>query len=130
MPLVRGSVEAFTPLVHSPDTSPHCEERPAARSGQRAVALLFPGMPERQVTVTLDQSDAPIRYVDVRGALSADVGDRTTIGLYLDADYAVLSNRAGDEDPVIVEVPLEDALSAAKLGNPSAVLDRVVSTCG
>ena len=96
------------------------------------MALVYPGAPERQVTVTLDEEGEAIRYMDVRGDLSSDGGeggDRTTIGLYLTSDYAVLSNRPENAEPVIVEVPLSEAMTSDRLGNPSVAMDRLLTTC-
>lgn len=135
VPLGTGSIDSFTPLVAPISASPRCERPngPSLGEGEEALALVYESPPRRQVTVTLGADGAPIRYVDVRGDLSLDLaspGERTTIGLYLDADYAVLSNRAEGEPAVIFEVPLEDAIDADRLGVPSVVLDEVLSRCG
>lgn len=133
VPLATGSVDAFVPLVEASDQSPRCEARDhdLLAPGQRAVALVYGGGPPRRVTVTVDEDLQPVRYVDDRGDLSARgrSGDRTTIGLYLDADYAVLSNRPRRAPAVIVEVPLSDAIESRKLGDPRAVIRRVMSEC-
>ena len=135
VPLGTGSIDSFTPLVEPISASPRCE-RPNGASlgeGEEALALVYESPPRRQVTVTLGADGSPIRYVDVRGDLSMDPaspGERTTIGLYLDADYAVLSNRAEGGAAVIFEVPLEEAIDADRLGVPSVVLDEVLSRCG
>lgn len=131
----QGSVDAFSALVPTSTTIPRCEE-PAdspVGPGGRAVALVYPGPAEQQVTVILDQDGAPTRYIDVRGDLSISderAGDRTTIGLYLEQGYAVASNRSGSEDPVIVQFPLDEALSSERLGNPGAMLQHILAVCG
>ena len=86
-----------------------------------------------EVTVTVDEDGVTVKYLDVRGDLSiADdqVGDRTTIGLYLTEGYAILSNRPDAGEPNIVEVPLGQALSSDRLGNPSEKLQQVLAACG
>ena len=134
VPLVRGPISAFTPLVGVPGTTPQCRQPAGAPldAGATAVALVYPPPSARQVTVTLDERGAPTRYVDVRGDLSELDGatsDRTTIALYLDREYAVLSNRAGAERPSVLEVPLEEALSATTLGNPDEMIREVLNSC-
>ena len=129
-----GSVDAFAALVPSSAGVPHCEEPTGAhlQRGERAVAWVYPPPTEQQVTVVLDATGVPTRYIDVRGDLSTpdqSVADRTTIGLYLDQDYAVLSNRPSSGSPVILEVPLSQALSSERLGNPSATMERVLTAC-
>lgn len=97
------------------------------------MALIFPPPLDRQVTVTVDDEGVPFRYVDVRGDLSTKVersGDRTTIGLYLDEGYAVLSNRVGAGTPEMLEVPLEEVFTSPRLGNPRETMRRVLDSCG
>lgn len=135
VPLARGSASAFTPLVTRWSGSAQCSEPSAAPLdlGARAVALVFSGEEPRQITVTVGPDGTPRRYVDVRGDLSESDGrsrDRTTIALYLDQDYAVLSNREGAGPPKILEVPLAEALDAPQLGNPSEMIERVLALCG
>lgn len=134
VPLARGSGESFTPLVEASPADPRCVEPVNAPLGEgaHAVALLYPDAPERQVTVTLDRTGVPTKYLDVRGDLSESddrVQDRTTIGLFLDRGYAVLSNREGQGPPDMLEVPLDDVFTSPRLGNPSEVMQRVVATC-
>lgn len=134
VPLLRGPISAFTPLVGVAATAPRCHQPAGAPfdAGSRAVALVYPPPAARQVTVTLDESDVPTRYVDVRGDLSESdetTSDRTTIALYLDREYAVLSNRAGAERPEVLEVPLDEALSASTLGNPTGMIREVLDSC-
>jgi hypothetical protein len=105
---------------------------PPLGPGGHAVALVFPRPTEQQVTVIFDGAGTPTRYVDVRGDLSSSderVADRTTIVLYLDRDYAVLSNFPKSGEPAAFEVPLVDALSSERLGNPTAMLQRVLNAC-
>lgn len=135
VPLAYGSASSLTPLVAATPTPSSCLEPSDAPidSGMRAVALHYPGPPERQVTVTLDAVGEPIRYVDVRGDLAnadSEVLDRTTIGLYLQQGYAVLSNRDGAGEPSMLEVPLDEVLASPRLGNPEATMDEVLSACG
>lgn len=134
VPLVRGPMSAFTPLVDVPATVPRCSQPDSAPldAGSRAVALVYPPPAARQVTVTVDESGMPTRYIDVRGDLSESdevTSDRTTIALYLDREYAVLSNRAGAERPEVLEVPLEEAISASILGNPTGMIREVLDSC-
>lgn len=135
VPLVRGDAASFTPLVAVSSEAPSCIQPSDAPldAGSRAMALVYPDHVARQVTVTVDRAGVPTRYLDVRGDLveSDDhVADRTTIALYLDRGYAVLSNREGTAQPEIVEVPLDDALASPRLGNPDSVIQQVVATCG
>ena len=133
VPLARGSVESFSALVPGSGATPRCERPAGAPIGpdQVAVALVYPGSPEQRVTVTVDRDGVPVRLVDDRGDLSMDerVGDRTTIGLYLTDGYAVLSNRPEGGEPVMLEVPLAEALTSERLGNPRAMLERVMASC-
>lgn len=134
VPLARGSVDTFVPLVSSSVGQPRCKTPADAPLGPggHAVALVFPRPMEQQVTVTFDGAGTPTRYVDVRGDLSTSdesVADRTTIVLFLDRDYALLSNSPKSGEPVAFEVPLVDALSSQRLGNPTAMLQRVVNAC-
>lgn len=133
IPLARGSIESFAPLVPSSTGTPRCESaaRAPVQPGGRAVALVYPSPSAQQVTVTLDRDGVPTKYLDVRGDLSeaAPDGDRTTIGLYLTEGYAVLSNRPESGDPAVLEVPLEEALSSDRLGNPDAKLREVLTVC-
>lgn len=134
VPLAYGDAASFRPLVPVPAAAPTCMRPTNAPvpPGARAVAMLYAGPPERQVTVIVDGEGTPIRYLDVRGDLSesdGDVGDRTTIGLYLEQGYAVLSNRAATGAPDILEVPLDDVVSSPRLGNPDAVMSEVLENC-
>lgn len=134
VPLVRGSGSSFTPLVTASSSAPRCvlPAESAQDAGSRSVAVLYQQPPKRQVTVTIDGAGVPTRYIDVRGDLSeadGDVGDRTTIGLYLDQGYAVLSNREAGGSPSILEVPLDDVLTSPRFGNPSLVLEDVLAAC-
>ena len=135
VPVSRGSAATFFPLVPNSSGASHCKEPTAAPLGPggRAVALVYPGPPERQVTVTLDQDGVPTKYVDVRGDLSVSddrAGDRTTIGLYLDQGYAVLSNHPKSGEAVVVEVPLDEVLTSDALGDPSDMMQHVLTVCG
>lgn len=135
VPLGYGSIEAFSALVPANEVTPRCEAPTGAplEPGQTAVALVYRGSPERRVTVTLDGDGTPTRYVDDRGDLSLRQdrgGDRTTIGLYLTEGYAVLSNRPDGGRPSMLEVPLEEAWTSERLGDPRGVLERALSSCG
>ena len=135
VPLARGDAASFMPLVAVSSSAPRCTQPSDAPldEGSRALALLYPDPAARQVTVTVDRTGDPTRYLDVRGDLveSDDhVADRTTIALYLDRGYAVLSNREGAAQPDIVEVPLDDVLASPRLGNPDAAIQQVLATCG
>lgn len=135
VPLAYGSVDDFTALVPSSDGSPRCQvlDDTPVELGGRAVALVYPRPAEQQVTVYLDPTGEPTRYIDARGDLSLAgdrAGDRTTIGLYLDQGYAVLSNRPASGRHVIVEIPLAEALTPDRLDNPGVALRRVLELCG
>jgi hypothetical protein len=135
VPLTRGSADSFSPLVAAPTSTPRCEDRdpPALAEGERAVALIYPPPLKRQITVTVDGEGVPFRYVDVRGDMTTEVdraGDRTTIGLYLDEGYAVLSNREGTGTPEMLEVPLAEVLTSPRLGNPRETMLEVLDRCG
>lgn len=133
--LTRGSVETFTALVPS-STGPGTCETPANAPIEpegRVVAMVYGEPIQQQVTVHFDGAGVPTALIDVRGDLSDpehSTGDRTTIGLYLNEDYAVLSNRPRAGQPTMLEVPLDQAYSSDRLGNPSAVLQRVLAACG
>jgi hypothetical protein len=134
VPLAYGTASSFTPLVAAPSSTPSCVRASDAPldPGSRAVALLYPPAPERQVTVTVNSAGEPIKYLDVRGDLSEsddEMADRTTIGLYLEQGYAVLSNREGPGPPDMLEVPLDDVLTSSRFGNPSEVMEQVLATC-
>lgn len=135
VPISEGSIDAFSPLVPGSKASSRCEAIGAspAEADARSVALVYAQPAEQQVTVMLDADGAPMRYTDVRGDLSMsgrEFGDRTTIGLYLAEGYAVLSNRPSGREPTVVEVPLAEAISSEELGNPGAMLEHVLATCG
>jgi hypothetical protein len=133
VPVVPGSIEAFDALVASSTGAPACEapELPWVGPGERAVALVYRNAIRQQVTVLIDEAGAPKAYLDVRTELSDDgAGDRTAIALYLNEGYAVLGNHPRVGRPSILEVPLEQAFSSERLGNPSAMLQRVLSACG
>ena len=110
VPLEYGSASSFIPLVAATSAPSSCvapEDAPL-EPGAEALALYYPGPPQRQVTVTLNSAGEPTRYVDVRGDLAqpgSSAHDRTTIGLYLEQGYAVLSNRQATEVPTMLEVP-------------------------
>ena len=132
VPVSRASIEQLSALVPASSSAPRCEQRgPTPVLGATAVSVVYPGEIARQVTVNLDPAGDPTAYFDVRGDLThEDGGERTTIGLYLDAGYAVLSNRASSGDLVIVEVPLDQAITSDRLDNPAATIERVLSECG
>ena len=135
VPLEYGSASSFTPLVGVTSAPSSCVEPADAPldPGAQALALHYPGPPERQVTVTLNPAGEPTRYIDVRGDLTqarSPALDRTTIGLYLEQGYAVLSNRQGAREPTILEVPLEEVLTSSSLGNPTAAMLEVLEACG
>jgi hypothetical protein len=131
----RGSIESFSALVPGSSGAATCETPPTdlAPPGGRAVSLVYDGPVRQQITVLLDAAGTPTAYVDARGDLSdpeqAD-GDRTTIGLYLREDYAVLSNRPRGTQATMLEVPLVEAYASDRLGNPSAQLQQVLEACG
>jgi hypothetical protein len=130
---VPGTIETFSALVPSSSGTPACEatEHPGIGPGERAVALVYRNSTRQQVTVLIDEAGAPKAYIDVRTELSdRGEGDRTAIALYLNQGYAVLSNHPRAGASRITEVPLEQAYSSERLGNPSAMLQRVLSTCG
>jgi len=134
VPLEYGSASSFTPLVDATYASSACVEPAGAplEPGAKALALYFPGPPQRQVTVTLNAVGEPTRYLDVRGDLAQSPTralDRTTIGLYLEQGYAVLSNREGTDAPTMLEVPIEEVLTSASLGNPTAIMREVLEAC-
>jgi hypothetical protein len=135
VPLVRGDAASFTPLVAESSVAPSCQQPSDAPldPGSRALALVYPDPAARQVTVTVDRAGVPTRYLDVRGDLvesDSQVADRTTIALYLDRGYAVLSNREGAAQPDVLEVPLADVLTSPRLGNPDSAIQHVLATCG
>lgn len=135
VPLVRSDDASFMPLVAESSAAPSCTLPADAPldEGSRAVALVYPDPAARQVTVTVDRAGVPTKYLDVRGDLvesDDQVTDRTTIALFLDRGYAVLSNREGAAQPDIVEVPLEDVLGSSRLGNPESAIQHVLATCG
>ena len=134
VPLTRGSIDTFVALVPGSVGQPRCvipADAPLG-PGAQAVALVYPRPTKQQVTVIVDSAGTPTRYLDVRGDLSApdeSVSDRTTIILFLDRQYAVLSNRPKSGELTALEVPLVDALSSERLGNPMAMLQRVLKAC-
>ena len=134
VPISPGSADGFEALVPRSSAAPRCETvaGPPGLRDARSVALVY-GLPaEQQVTVTLDADGVPTRYLDVRGDLTtpeADVGDRTTIGLYITQGYAVVSNRRASADPVIFEIPLDEALASPELDDPAGMLEEVLATC-
>jgi hypothetical protein len=124
----------FTPLVAASSGPARCERLGSSGGGPgtRAVSLLYDDPAKQRVTVILDAQGEPIRYTDVRGDLSEsddDVGDRTTIGLYLPQQEAYVSNRAEHSEPVVFQIPFSEALSAESLGNPDVTLERVIASC-
>ncbi|MBT8487956.1 MAG: hypothetical protein HKN72_07400 [Gemmatimonadetes bacterium] len=134
VPLVSADAASFAPLVPTSATESSCVQPSGAPlpPGGRAVAMRYSGPPHRQVTVTLDGDGNPIKYLDVRGDLSendGDAGNRTTIGLFLEQGYAVLSNRSAAEAPVMLEVPVDDVVSSSRLGNPREVMHEVLESC-
>lgn len=134
VPVTRGEASSFTPLVASSSAGARCVDSPdtAVDPGARVVAVRYSGPPQRQVTVMLDADGTPTRYLDVRGDFEArgpDTEDRTTIGLYLDQGYALLSNRAGQGDLTMLEVPVDDVLTSPRLGDPSGVIEEVLRRC-
>lgn len=134
VPVVSGDAASFVPLVVPSVAGGRCVPTSDASvpAGARAVAMRYPGPPERQVTVTVSDDGTPIRYIDVRGDLSesdGDVGDRTTIGLYLEQGYAVLSNRVASDAPDMLEVPVEDVVTSPRLGNPEGLMTEVLARC-
>ena len=134
VPISPGSAQGFVALVPSSSAAPRCEDvsGPPGLHDGRSVALVYGSPAEQQITVTLDAEGMPTKYMDVRGDLSMfddDVGDRTTIGLYLTEGYAVVSNRAASADPVIFEIPLDEALESPELGDPAGMLQEILTTC-
>ncbi len=134
VPLSYGDAATFEPLVAMSSAGASCVQPAEAHlpSGARSVAMRYAGPPERQVTVTLDAEGTPIRYLDVRGDLTeadGDARDRTTIGLFLEQGYAVLSNRRAADTPSMLEVPLDDLVASPRLGNPEAVMAQVLDRC-
>lgn len=132
--LSYGSIDSFSALVPTSDGAPRCEDPTHAPvpAGGRAVALEYADPPAQQVTVTLNENGIPTKYLDVRGDLSTGddrAGDRTTIGLYFTEGYAVLSNRPAGGAPVVLEVPLAEALSSDRLGDPDGRLQDVLAAC-
>lgn len=135
VPVAHGTASSFTPLVAASSAAPSCVQpaRAPLNAGARAVALFYPGPGERQVTVTVDSTGVPTKYLDVRGDLSEsdhEVMDRTTIGLYVEQGYAVLSNREKAGSPDMLEVPLDDVLRSSELGNPAEEMRHVLAICG
>jgi hypothetical protein len=134
VPLAHGAAASFTPLVEASSGAPSCVHPADAPldPGSRAIAMLYRQPTTRQVTVTLDGTGTPVRYLDVRGDLSESddrSADRTTIGLYLEQGYAVLSNREGAGPPDMLEVPLDEVLTSPRLGDPSREMQHVMATC-
>jgi hypothetical protein len=135
VPVAHGSVSAFTALVPSSAGVADCVGPGASRidADATAVGMVYDRPVPRQITVLLDGAGVPTGYIDVRGDLSVSdesVGDLTTIALYLNSDYAVLSNRPRAGEPSVLEVPLSEAYSSERLGNPGAVIQRVLEACG
>ena len=133
VPIARSSLDAFAPLVPTSSAAGHCErgDRPDGEDGH-VVSMAYAPPDERRVTVMLDAEGVPIRYTDVRGDLGStdnEIGERTTIGLYLVEEVAYASNRPSLGEPVVLEIPYAEALSSERLGNPKATMEQVLTTC-
>ncbi len=131
----RESADSFAPLVSPSTATPRCEDlrNLPALLGARALSLIYGDPPDRRVTVFLDADDDPTGYSDMRGDLSTSddhQGDFTSITLNFVQGHGFALNRPASGEPQSTRFALDDALSAATLDHPQAMLERVLSTCG
>ena len=135
VPISQGTAAEFSAVVPPSTGSAHCEvrESDSGGSGERVIALVHDEPAHQRITVIVDAEGVPIRYTDVRGDPSTSddqVGDRTTIGLYLAEGYAIAGNRSSGQELEVFEIPLEEASVSQNLGNPGEMLERVLTRCG
>jgi len=131
VPISRAPVDTFTPLVEPSGQPSECEARTASQEviGGRSIGAVSEDG-SRSVTVVVAEDGSPIRYSDARHGRGRRARDRTTIVAYLTEGYVVAGNWPSEGKPFVMEVPLDDALSAETLGNPQDVLRGVLERCG
>ncbi len=135
VPIAQGTAAEFSAVVPPSTGSAHCEVRGSDLGGPggRVIALVHDEPAEQRITVIVDAEGVPTRYTDVRGDLAtsdSQVGDRTTIGLYLAEGYAIVANRSSGRELQVFEIPLEEATGSQNLGKPGEMLEHVLTRCG
>ena len=134
VPISRGTAAEFSALIPQSTGSARCEVRESDSGGPggRAIALVHDQPPGQRITVFVDADGVPTRYMDVRGDLPTDdqVGDRTTIGLYLTEGYTIAGDHPSGQELEVFEFPLEEATVSENLGNPGEMLQHVLARCG
>ncbi len=135
-------VSEFVPDVAASDDNPRCVNYPGVLpNGRRMIGLAFGTglVASRRVNVMIDSAGRPVQYNDSRGDLTISPGGdpttppaerRTTIVLALDQGMALLRNEGGSRVPQIFMAPIGNATTSATLGNPGAMIDRVLRECG
>lgn len=129
-----GSAADFVPLVAPSRASPRCEDLRdlPAGMGPRVVSFIFGDGPEQRIAVTLGEDGIPRNYSDMRGDLNASDGrdgDLTAIAINLVQGHAFARNRPEGGTTTRVRMPMEEALYAESLGQPQAMMDRILAEC-
>ena len=135
VPIAQGRAAEFAAVVPQSTSPTRCEVRESDQGapGGRAITLVHDEPAPERITVLVDSEGVPVRYIDVRGGvpISGDeVGDRTTIGLYLAEGYAIAGNHSSGQEAEVFEIPLDEATESQNLGSPGEMLEQVLTLCG
>jgi hypothetical protein len=139
---ILADPERFRPTVAAIDRAGACDRPRSFLPGTYVVGMRFgsPTRPSRLVQITIDSATGEaITYSDMRGDLTlpgnttdftaAPVGLRTHIGLDLRHGMGTAENEGGGIPSATVMVRAPAMLSAASLGHPQAMIDRLLKEC-
>lgn len=129
----EGAASTFRPLVVASTETPRCEDLRSVPGalGSRTLSWIYGDPQHQRVTVSLDANGDLLHYSDGRGDANASrEEDFTSIIIDFGSDRAMGLNRlAGSGGVQATRMTVEDALQAENLGNPQAVIDRILAEC-
>jgi hypothetical protein len=130
-------VDSLVPLVVATEENGSCGKItvPNLPEGHRAFVMVFGTASQptaRMVMVRVDDNNAPYDYRDQRTELGDNLADpyRSIIAIDFLRQTVTLQNGGHGEPPTLVRATGLAIKSAASLGNPLALVGRMVTECG
>lgn len=130
-------VDSLVPIVPATEENGACGKItvPNLPEGHRAFVMLFgpaKQQPVRMVMVRVDDNNAPYDYRDQRSELGDNLADpyRSIVTIDFLRQSAIVQNSGHGEPPTVFRATGLAIKTAASLGNPAAVVARIVKECG
>jgi hypothetical protein len=130
-------VDSLVPIVAATEENGACGKItvPNLPEGHRAFVMLFgpaKQQPARMVMVRVDDNNAPYDYRDQRSEIGDNLADpyRSIVTIDFLRQTAILQNSGHGEAPAVFRANGLAIKTATSLGNPIAVVARMVKECG